>query len=74
MGGRFVMSDDSHGIDQIATNYTRLLDFIQKVGIKEIHYADSDASSKDSRFPNAGFSSIAVDDLVQLPFWTTVHL
>ncbi|KAF2637472.1 histidinol-phosphatase [Massarina eburnea CBS 473.64] len=74
MGGRFVMSDDSHGIDQIGTNYTRLLDFIRKAGIKEIMYADSDASCTDRRFPNAGFSSIATDDLIQLPFWTATHL
>lgn len=75
MGGRFAMSDDSHGIDQIGTNYRRLLDFIQTVGIKEIHYVDGDISSTtttatDEPFPHAGFSSIAVGDLCQLPFWT----
>ncbi|KAF1960591.1 histidinol-phosphatase [Byssothecium circinans] len=74
MGGRFVMSDDSHSIDQIGTNYTRLLNFIQKAGIEEIMYADSDAPPRDGRFPNAGFSSIAIDDLVQHPFWSTTHL
>ncbi|PVH96559.1 histidinol phosphate phosphatase H [Periconia macrospinosa] len=78
MGGWFAMSDDSHGIDQIGTNYSRLLDFIQKVGIKEIHYVDSDTSSTtstttDKSAPHAGFSSITVGDLSQLPFWTKVH-
>jgi histidinol-phosphatase (PHP family) len=69
MGGGFVMSDDSHGIDQIGTNYARLLAFIQKAGIEQIHYADSAGVRKDSRFPNAGFSTITVTDLTQLPFW-----
>lgn len=73
MGGGFVMSDDSHGIDQIGTNYRRLLAFIQKVGIEEMHYVDHAGLRKDNRFPNAGFSSIAVADLAQLPFWTNVR-
>ena len=59
------MSDDSHGIDQIGTNYARLLAFIRKAGIDQIHYADRAGARKDSRFPNTGFSSIAVTDLAQ---------
>ena len=30
MEGRFTMSDDSHGIDQIGTNYPRMLAFFAK--------------------------------------------
>ena len=73
MGGGFVMSDDSHGIDQIGTNYGRLLAFVQKAGISEMYYADRAAPRKDHRFPNAGFSSIAITDLAQLPFWTNLQ-
>jgi histidinol-phosphatase (PHP family) len=69
MKGGFVMSDDSHGIDQIGTNYARLLAFIEKVGIKEIHFVDQAGVRFDSRFPSAGFSSIKVTDLARLPFW-----
>ncbi|KAJ4360491.1 uncharacterized protein N0V89_001056 [Didymosphaeria variabile] len=72
MGGRFVMSDDSHGTDQVGTNYPRLLKFIQKVGIGEVFYVDKDATPTDSRC-SAGFSSITVDNLVRLPFWTTAQ-
>jgi histidinol-phosphatase (PHP family) len=72
MGGGFVMSDDSHGIDQIGTNYSRLLAFIQKAGIEQVYYADSAAIRKDRRFPNAGFSSITVTELAQLPFWANL--
>lgn len=66
------MSDDSHGIDQVGTNYARLLKFIQKVGIKEVFYVDKDATPSDDRF-SAGLSSIAVDQLLQLPFWKTAQ-
>lgn len=67
------MSDDSHGVDQIGTNYVRLLDFIQKAGIETIHYADLAGIRMDSRFPSAGFSSISVADLARLPFWTNLQ-
>ncbi|KAF2475635.1 histidinol phosphate phosphatase H [Lindgomyces ingoldianus] len=70
MGGRFTISDDSHSTDQVGTNYFRLLDFVQKARVKHIWYADRNAPRKDNRFPNAGFSSIAVSELAQLPFWT----
>jgi histidinol-phosphatase (PHP family) len=72
MGGGFVMSDDSHGIDQIGTNYARLLAFIQKARIEQIYYADSAGVRKDSRFPNAGFSSITVTDLAHFSFWVNL--
>lgn len=72
VGGRFAMSDDSHDVGQIGTNYARLLEYISKVGIEEVYYADKDAAPRDGRF-NAGFSRIAVEELVELPFWHKVR-
>jgi histidinol-phosphatase (PHP family) len=69
LGGAFVMSDDSHGIDQIGTNYARLLTFIKKAGIEEIQFVDAAGVRSDNRFPSAGFSSIATSKLADLPFW-----
>ncbi|KAF2650391.1 histidinol-phosphatase [Lophiostoma macrostomum CBS 122681] len=66
MQGRFVLSDDSHGTDQVGTNYPRLLEFIQRAGIKEIHYANRTASSVDVRFPHTGFRAISVSQLERL--------
>ncbi|KAL2015630.1 hypothetical protein VTK56DRAFT_5087 [Thermocarpiscus australiensis] len=36
MGGRFTMSDDSHGIAQVATNYLRGLEYLEGLGVKEV--------------------------------------
>lgn len=36
MGGKFTMSDDSHGIAQVATNYGRALDYLESLGVKEV--------------------------------------
>ena len=71
MGGGFVLSDDSHGTEQIGTNYSRLLEYIQKTGMEKIHFAARGCGDRvDSRFPSAGFSTIAVADLAELPFWS----
>lgn len=36
MGGKFTMSDDSHGIAQVATNYKRALDYLKSLGVTEV--------------------------------------
>lgn len=36
MGGRFTMSDDSHGIAQVATNYAKALSYLESLGITEL--------------------------------------
>ena len=36
MGGKFTMSDDSHGIAQVATNYSRALTYLESLGVTEL--------------------------------------
>jgi histidinol-phosphatase (PHP family) len=63
------MSDDSHGVSQVGTNYQRSLAFIKKAGIKDIWYADRKAGkTSDARF-STGFSKVSVGELEQHPFW-----
>ncbi|OAL03365.1 histidinol-phosphatase [Phaeosphaeriaceae sp. SRC1lsM3a] len=73
LGGAFVMSDDSHGIEQLGTNYGRLLAFIQTAGIEEVHYIDPSGIRNDARFPTAGFASITTSRLLALPFWNKIQ-
>jgi histidinol-phosphatase (PHP family) len=69
VGGRFTLSDDSHGVAQVGTNYPRLLEFIKKAGIKEIWCADRKPENiSDARF-RAGYSSISVEALERHPYW-----
>ncbi|CRK30364.1 hypothetical protein BN1708_000896 [Verticillium longisporum] len=37
MGGRFTFSDDSHGIDQVATNYLRNIDYLESLGVSTVY-------------------------------------
>lgn len=67
------MSDDSHGIEQLGTNYGRLLAFIQTAGIEEVHYIDPSGIRNDARFPTAGFASITTSRLLALPFWNKIQ-
>lgn len=36
IGGKFTMSDDSHGIAHIATNYSRALTYLESLGVNEV--------------------------------------
>ncbi|KAK0645638.1 Polymerase/histidinol phosphatase-like protein [Cercophora newfieldiana] len=36
MGGRFTFSDDSHGVEQVATCYGKGLDYLQGLGVQEV--------------------------------------
>ncbi|KAM0253364.1 hypothetical protein ACHAQJ_007315 [Trichoderma viride] len=36
LGGKFTMSDDSHGIAQVATNYGRALTFLESLGVEQV--------------------------------------
>ena len=72
--GRFCLSDDSHGVEQVATNYHRLLPFLKLVGIKILHFlghaADRSAPPHDQRFPSLVIGSIEIEELRHHSVWT----
>ncbi|KAI9933463.1 histidinolphosphatase [Aspergillus wentii] len=70
-GGRFCLSDDSHGVDQVGLNFHRVLAFIEKVGISTLHYLElSDATpAMDERFPRTQVRSIQTEELKTMSFW-----
>ncbi|KAF2235643.1 histidinol-phosphatase [Viridothelium virens] len=52
MHGRFVLSDDSHGVQQVALNYPRMLSAIREAGIREICFLKrTGKTGLDPRFP-----------------------
>lgn len=36
LGGKFTLSDDSHGIDQVGTNYPRALTYLESLGVTHL--------------------------------------
>ncbi|CAI7649850.1 unnamed protein product [Penicillium bialowiezense] len=73
-GGRFVLSDDSHGVDQVALNFHRVLDFLDRAGISTLHYLQLGVPSvsalvPDARFPQTQVAAISVEELRKMEFW-----
>lgn len=64
--GRFCLSDDSHGIAQVATNYEKLLPFLERNRIETLWFLTHDNShgnSDDPRYPNLIIGSIPVSEV-----------
>ena len=72
LGGRFTLSDDSHGVAQVGLNYGKVLDCIKKADIRELYFLAPVSKSvhpHDSRFPKAGWQAISLAKLEQHGFW-----
>ncbi|KAF2480672.1 polymerase/histidinol phosphatase-like protein [Neohortaea acidophila] len=72
LGGRFTLSDDSHGVPHVGLNYDKVLDCVKRAGIADVcHLAPVSDTVKphDSRFPNVGWQTVSVADLEKHPFW-----
>lgn len=65
MGGSFTLSDDSHGIAQVATNYGRALDYLESLGVKEVRTLrrDRELNIQDGTKAVAKEVSVTLDDI-----------
>ena len=41
MGGKLTLSDDSHGIDHVGTNFERAVGFLESLGVEEVFLLES---------------------------------
>ena len=74
MGGRFTLSDDSHGIDHVGLNYDKVMECIKRANITELCYLASVSGSvhaHDNRSPDVGWNTVSVSKLENHGFWTT---
>ncbi|KIW66619.1 hypothetical protein PV04_05936 [Phialophora macrospora] len=73
---RFCLSDDSHGIDQVAHSYGQVLQFLDKMGIRSVTFLKHCAcdgkpdsrESADERFPTLQDECIDVERLKENKF------
>jgi histidinol-phosphatase (PHP family) len=74
-GGRFCLSDDSHGVDQVALNFHRVLEFLSRADISTLHYLQLEptvgSNVPDARFPCTQIAEISVEDLRKMAFWSS---
>ena len=72
MGGRFTLSDDSHGIDHVGLNYDKMLECVKKAGVGELCYlapVSRSVQAHDERFPKVGWQTVIVSELENHGFW-----
>jgi len=73
MQGRFVLSDDSHGVDQIGTNYGKALEFIKTTGIQEIYRFGKGSSEGKGRLNDTIMHRVSLDELESHDFWRSAR-
>ena len=72
MGGRFTLSDDSHGIDQVGLNYAKAFSSFTKAGVAEIYHlapVSDTVKSHDERSPKVGWQRVTLAELSEHRFW-----
>lgn len=73
LNGRFTLSDDSHGVDQVGLNFPRILESIKKAGIEELVYlapaGSPNSVAADERFPHVTWVTISLKKLEAHRFW-----
>ncbi|KAL2839274.1 polymerase/histidinol phosphatase-like protein [Aspergillus pseudoustus] len=71
--GRFCLSDDSHGIDHVGSNYHELLEFMQQQGINELHHLELSSTEGDegvdARFPRTLCKSRSITEVKEMVYW-----
>jgi histidinol-phosphatase (PHP family) len=73
MGGRFCLSDDSHGVEQVALNYHQCIPYLERNHITRIYFLERSEGKLekpfDSRFPFLKLHSLNLPEFRKLPFW-----
>jgi len=49
MSGKLTLSDDSHGVDHVGTNYAVAVEFLESLGVKELFLLESKAGDTQRR-------------------------
>ncbi|KAK5056093.1 hypothetical protein LTR84_012645 [Exophiala bonariae] len=76
-GIKFCLSDDSHGIDQVALNYHRCLPFLQRVGIGSLtffNHSTGSGNSTDERFPALRSEQMSLAEVEKHTFWKSCEV
>ncbi|EPE02217.1 histidinol-phosphatase [Ophiostoma piceae UAMH 11346] len=62
LGGRFTMSDDSHGTAHVATNYKRGIAFLRELGVKDVWTLERKYSGKQRTRGALVDKAVSLDD------------
>lgn len=63
LGGRFCLSDDSHGIEQVGLNYHRVIEGIREANITSLYHVSKGSPAIDTRFPSTTVREVEIKTL-----------
>ncbi|KAE8416259.1 histidinol phosphate phosphatase H [Aspergillus pseudocaelatus] len=69
IGGRFVLSDDSHGVSQVALDYPKVRRFLENTGIKTIYYVKPNGDAPPKGLSPCCLEPVEVAALRDHPSW-----
>ncbi|KAL2416837.1 putative histidinol-phosphatase [Exophiala dermatitidis] len=75
-GIQFCLSDDSHGMDQLGTNYGRVMPFLEEVGITSLTFlqcSEGTGTQRFDRFPRLGLAQVELSQVRDLDFFRADH-
>ncbi|KAI9069175.1 hypothetical protein FKP32DRAFT_1600067 [Trametes sanguinea] len=72
-GGRFVLSDDSHGPHAVGLNYHRIPEYARRVGIKELWVLERAQGSVRNAAGRAVVPRKVEGDWLEHPFWSRLE-
>jgi histidinol phosphatase-like PHP family hydrolase len=50
MGGKFTLSDDSHGVAQVGLNFNRIVKYLNEIGVKELYYPGTSVRDAEKKW------------------------
>lgn len=63
LNGKFVLSDDSHGINQVGVCYDQIPEFLQETGIESLMVVEKGLVTNDSRFSGVSAREVSTNSL-----------
>ena len=69
MKGRFTLSDDSHGVEQLGTKYDRALQFSKTTSIQQVFCFEPGPSESGGRLENTTLRAVGLEELEKHKFW-----
>lgn len=62
LGGKFTLSDDSHGVAQVGLNFERVKTYLEDVGVETLWYLEKLADESDTS-GNLRLKSVALSEI-----------
>lgn len=63
LGGKFTLSDDSHGVSQVGLNFERVKSYLEDVGVETLWYLERDANEPWNTSGTLHLTGVALKEL-----------